>query len=173
MLCVSEQQARCTVLLHWLRTYMHTSLLCPPGISCLTSPHVCLFLSCIKMPMLLLLLQSLLDTYNIGVDPDARNKQMVEKTAARVGFKLPVEQQADQLSASLQPQQPQQPQELEQLEQVQAQHSHQPSAEQPHSASEAAAPTNSSSSIRQQPGLHVDPPASAAIAAAAAAVAAA
>jgi hypothetical protein len=34
-------------------------------------------------------LQELLDTYNIGKDPDARNKEMVEKTAARVGFKLP------------------------------------------------------------------------------------
>ena len=30
-----------------------------------------------------------MDTYNIGADPDERNKKMVEKTAARVGFRLP------------------------------------------------------------------------------------
>jgi hypothetical protein len=34
-------------------------------------------------------LQELLETYNIGIDSDARNREMVEKTAARVGFKLP------------------------------------------------------------------------------------
>jgi hypothetical protein len=34
-------------------------------------------------------LQALLTSYNIGVDPDQRNKRMVEATARRVGFELP------------------------------------------------------------------------------------
>eukprot|EP00878_Enallax_costatus_P010557 GHUV01011024.1.p1 GENE.GHUV01011024.1~~GHUV01011024.1.p1 ORF type:complete len:201 (+),score=60.85 GHUV01011024.1:135-737(+) len=33
--------------------------------------------------------QELLQRYNIGVDPEERNKDMVRKTAARVGFELP------------------------------------------------------------------------------------
>jgi hypothetical protein len=35
--------------------------------------------------------QALLVKYNIGRDPDARNKEMVAKTARRVGFSLPHE----------------------------------------------------------------------------------
>jgi len=34
-------------------------------------------------------LQALLSKYNIGIDPDVRNKGMVEAVAKRVGFKLP------------------------------------------------------------------------------------
>jgi len=33
--------------------------------------------------------RALLREYNIGIDPDERNRQMVEKTAARVGFSMP------------------------------------------------------------------------------------
>mmetsp|Transcript_24846 Transcript_24846/g.54100 ORF Transcript_24846/g.54100 Transcript_24846/m.54100 type:complete len:111 (+) Transcript_24846:33-365(+) len=33
--------------------------------------------------------KNLLITYNIGVDPDERNKKMVEAVAKRVGFALP------------------------------------------------------------------------------------
>jgi hypothetical protein len=33
--------------------------------------------------------QELLQRYNIGVDPEERNKRMVEATARRVGFALP------------------------------------------------------------------------------------
>ena len=38
--------------------------------------------------------QVLLTKYNIGIDPEQRNKSMVEAVAKRVGFKLP-EQHAD------------------------------------------------------------------------------
>lgn len=34
-------------------------------------------------------MQGLLKTYNIGVDPEERNKAMVEAVAKRVGFSLP------------------------------------------------------------------------------------
>jgi hypothetical protein len=37
----------------------------------------------------------LLREYNIGLDPDERNRQMVEKTAARVGFSIPQPAVAD------------------------------------------------------------------------------
>lgn len=33
--------------------------------------------------------QALLTKYNIGIDPDVRNKGMVAAVAKRVGFKLP------------------------------------------------------------------------------------
>jgi hypothetical protein len=33
--------------------------------------------------------RALLREYNLGLDPDERNRQMVEKTAARVGFSIP------------------------------------------------------------------------------------
>lgn len=39
-------------------------------------------------------IQELLSRYNIGVDPDERNKKMVEAVAKRVGFKLPEEPKA-------------------------------------------------------------------------------
>lgn len=60
--------------IHWL---LHTSAPC-------LSSHCC---SCCGAAHTVL--QELLDTYNIGADPDERNKKMVEKTAARVGFRLP------------------------------------------------------------------------------------
>lgn len=41
-------------------------------------------------------IQELLSRYNIGVDPDERNKKMVEAVAKRVGFKLPEEPKAPQ-----------------------------------------------------------------------------
>jgi hypothetical protein len=37
------------------------------------------------------MMQALLLKYNIGVDPDQRNKEMVSAVAKRVGFKLPDE----------------------------------------------------------------------------------
>jgi hypothetical protein len=40
--------------------------------------------------------RALLREYNIGVDPDERNRQMVEKTAARVGFSIPRPQEEDE-----------------------------------------------------------------------------
>lgn len=36
--------------------------------------------------------QELLSSYNLGLDPDERNKRMVEATARRVGFALPTEE---------------------------------------------------------------------------------
>lgn len=36
--------------------------------------------------------QELLASYNLGVDPDERNRRMVEATARRVGFALPHEE---------------------------------------------------------------------------------
>ena len=43
------------------------------------------------------LCQALLIKYNIGIDPEKRNKSMVEAVAKRVGFKLP-DQHSDRLS---------------------------------------------------------------------------
>jgi ribosomal protein L12E/L44/L45/RPP1/RPP2 len=68
-------------------------------------------------------LQELLLSYNLGVDPDERNKEMVAKTAARVGFQLPqLDQQQEQAAAAAaaagdQPQQQGQPQQQEQRQQ--------------------------------------------------------
>jgi hypothetical protein len=38
---------------------------------------------------MMLLRQALLTKYNIGVDPEKRNTEMVAAVAKRVGFKLP------------------------------------------------------------------------------------
>ncbi|KAF6251935.1 hypothetical protein COO60DRAFT_1556006, partial [Scenedesmus sp. NREL 46B-D3] len=54
--------------------------------------------------------QELLLGYNLGVDPDARNKEMVAKTAARVGFQLPQLGQQQQAAANEQQQEQVQPQ---------------------------------------------------------------
>lgn len=40
-------------------------------------------------------LQELLLSYNIGIDRDARQKQMIINTAARVGLRLPIVPQED------------------------------------------------------------------------------
>ena len=42
-----------------------------------------------RFSRLCMCVQDLLKLYNIGIDDDQRNKQMVEKTARRVGFQMP------------------------------------------------------------------------------------
>jgi hypothetical protein len=62
-------------------------------------------------------LQELLLSYNLGVDPDERNKEMVAKTAARVGFQLPQLDQQQEQAAADQPQQQGQPLQQQQQQQ--------------------------------------------------------
>lgn len=69
---------------------------------CVALPMPCPARACHPAPH-----QHLLATYNIGVDPDARNKRMVEATAARVGFKLPSAQPQEEGEAEVSEQQQQ------------------------------------------------------------------
>ncbi|KAF8073237.1 hypothetical protein HT031_000898 [Scenedesmus sp. PABB004] len=74
--------------------------------------------------------RALLASYNIGLDPDERNKEMVAKTAARVGFSLP------QPGAAPPPPRQQRQEQQEQQEQQHHQEQRQPGA----AAAAAAAP---------------------------------
>ena len=58
--------------------------------------------------------QALLTRYNIGIDAEKRNREMVEKTAARVGFVLPSAGGGEGATVGSQQQQPQQQQHQQQ-----------------------------------------------------------